>query len=469
MTDEQRAEPASFRDPSASVFYDGGRVLRGLDARAADDWSALAASATFTNFSANGGLVGTRVADVEGLALSGELATHEYALVLEHDRIPFVSYPYEWTFAMLRDAALLHLELLASALDEGLTMKDGYSFNVQWNGSSPQFIDIGSFERGTGGPWVGYRQFCQTFLYPLMLEAHLGIPFQRTLLGNLEGIEPTEMRRIFGGRRRFKKGVFRHVYLHSVAESRVSQGSEKTRADLGQAGFGTELQKAVVRKLSKLVRSLRSHRSDSAWAKYRETCSYSDEGRLAKEQFIRDVLGARTTKLAWDLGANDGAYSRLVAATGAYVVAVDADDVTVDAMYRSLRTDNVDNVLPLVMNLMDPSPARGWRNAERKAFTDRAAPDLVLALALVHHLALAGNVPLPEIVSWLRSLGGSLVVEFVEPHDPMARQLLGNKREGLFPEYRIDGFEKLLEAHFRIARREPLPGGSRTLYLAEPR
>jgi hypothetical protein len=363
--------------------------------------------------------------------------------------------------------------LLASALDEGLTMKDGYSFNVQWNGSSPQFIDIGSFERGAGGPWVGYRQFCQTFLYPLMLEAHLGIPFQRYLLGNLDGIEPTEMRRIFGGRRRFKKGVFRHVYLHSVAESRVSQGSEKTRADLGQAGFGAELQKAVVRKLSKLVRSLHSKRSDSAWAKYRETCSYSDEGRVAKERFIREVLSARTTKLAWDLGANDGVYARLVAATGAYVVAVDADDVTVDAMYRSLRTDNVDNVLPLVMNLMDPSPARGWRNAERKAFTGRGAPDLVLALALVHHLALAGNVPLPEIVSWLRSLSGSpgtsLVVEFVEPHDPMAQQLLGNKREGLFPDYRIDAFEKLLEEQFTIARREQLPGGTRTLYLAEPR
>jgi hypothetical protein len=462
------AEPASFRDPSASVFYADGRVLRGLDAQAAGDWSAFAESTTFSTFSANGGLVGTRVAGVDDLVLP-----REYAVVLEHDRIPFVSYPYEWTFAMLRDAAVLHLDLLASALDEGLTMKDGYSFNVQWNGSTPQFIDIGSFERGAGGPWVGYRQFCQTFLYPLMLEAHLGIPFQRYLLGHLDGIEPTEMRRIFGGLRRFKKGVFRHVYLHSVAETRVRQGSEKTRDDLGKAGFGAELQKAVVRKLVKLVQSLRSKRSDSTWAKYRETCSYSDEGRVAKERFIREVLGARTTKLAWDLGANDGAYARLVAATGAYVVAVDADDVTVDAMYRSLRAENVTNVLPLVMNLMDPSPARGWRNAERKAFTDRAAPDLVLALALVHHLALAGNVPLPEVVSWLRALGGSLgsslVVEFVEPHDPMARQLLGNKREGLFPDYRIDAFEKLLEEQFTIARREPLPGGSRTLYLAEPR
>jgi hypothetical protein len=348
-------------------------------------------------------------------------------------------------------------------------MKDGYSFNVQWRGSAPQFIDIGSFERSAGGPWVGYRQFCQTFLYPLMLEAHLGVPFQRYLRGHLDGFDPTEMRRIFAGRRRFKKGVFRHVYLHSLAESRVTQGTEKTRADLGKAGFGIELQKAVVRKLLKLVRSLRSKRADSAWKQYRSTCSYSDEGRVAKEHFIREVLDARSTALAWDLGANDGVYARQVAEKGAYVVAVDYDDVTVDAMFRSLRADGIKNVLPLVMNLVDPSPGRGWRGLERKAFTDRGKPDLVLALALVHHLALAANVPLPEVVSWFRSIGGSLIVEFVEPHDPMAQRLLGNKRAGLFPDYRIDAFEELLAQHYTIARREPLPGGSRTLYLAEPR
>jgi len=463
MTDRS-VEPASFRDPSAAVFYAGGRVLRGLDTRAAGNWAALAGSRTFETFSGSGGLVGTTAADVDGLELP-----RDFAVVLEHTRVPFVSYPYEWTFEMLRDAAVLHLELLASALEDGLTMKDGSSFNVQWRGSTPQFIDIGSFERSAGGPWVGYRQFCQTFLYPLMLESHLGIPFQHHLLGHLDGIEPTEMRRMFGGRRRFAKGVFRHVFLHSVAETRVKAGTEAMRDDLGKAGFGAELEKAVVRKLLKLVRSLRSRRADSAWKEYRETCSYSDDGRSAKERFVRGVVDARPAKLVWDLGANDGAYARLVAEKAGYVVAVDSDDVTVDAMYRSLRADKVDNVLPLVINLADPSPSRGWRGEERKAFTDRGTPDLVLALALVHHLALASNVPLPDVVSWLRSLGGSLVVEFVAPHDPMAQRLLGNKRAGMFPDYHVDAFEDNLARRYTIARREPLPGGSRTLYLAEPR
>ena len=150
-------------------------------------------------------------------------------------------------------------------------------------------------------------------------------------------------------------------------------------------------------------------------------------------------------------------------------MAVDSDDVTVDVLYRSLREDGVTNILPLVMNLVDPSPARGWRGEERRAFTDRARPDLVLALALVHHLAIAANVPLGEVISWFRSFGGRLIVEFVEPHDPMAQRLLGNKPAGMFPDYRIDVFEKLLEEQFTIDRKEALPSGSRTLFACTPR
>jgi hypothetical protein len=277
------------------------------------------------------------------------------------------------------------------------------------------------------------------------------------------------MRRIFSGRKRFQKGVFRHVYLHSVAESHVTQGGTALKDEMGKAGFGKELTVATARKLHTLIGKLRSKRSESGWKRYRETCSYSDEDRAAKERFIRDVVTGASPTLSWDLGCNDGAYSRLIAERGGIVIAVDSDDVTVDALYQSLRVDGPTNILPLVMNLVDPSPARGWRNAERRAFTDRGKPDLVLALALVHHLAIAANVPLPEVVGWFHSLGATLVVEFVEPHDPMAAQLLGNKPAGMFDDYRVDVFEKLLDEQFAIDRREALPSGSRTLYLATPR
>lgn len=463
---ELTSEPGSFRDPATRVFYVDGRVLRGLDETAAADWTQLGATSFFPQLVKEGKAVGTT--ELEPGAVPPEVAD-EFATVLEHDRIPYVSYPYEWTFAMLRDAAILHLEILLAALDEGVTMKDGYAFNVQWEGARPTFIDIGSFEGIRGGPWIGYRQFCQTFLYPLLLEAHLGISFQRILMGHLDGLDPTEMRRIFTGRKRFKKGVFRHVYLHSVAESRVTEGGQAIKADLTKSGFSEQLTKATVTKLLKLVRKLRSKRADSGWKAYRDTCSYSDEDRAAKEQFLRAAVADLPVGLTWDLGCNDGIYSRIVGERGGYVVAVDSDDVTVDVLYRSLREDGVTNVLPLVMNLVDPSPARGWRGEERSAFTDRAQPDLVLALALVHHLAIAANVPIAEVVSWFRSFDAALIVEFVEPHDPMAKRLLGNKPAGMFPDYRIDVFEKLLEEHFTIDAKQALPSGSRTLFACTPR
>lgn len=455
-------EPGSFRDPANAVFYRGEAVLRGLDRQGAANWACVRDAAFFRDAEAAGRIVGTR-------ELSSDEAPPGWENVLEHEKIPFISYPYEWTFEMLRDAAILHLEILIAALAEDVTTKDGYSFNVQFRGAQPTFIDVGSFEALQAGPWVGYRQFCQSFLYPLLLEAHFGVPFQKFLLGNLDGLDPTDMRKVFRGLNRFKKGVLRNVYLHSVAENKVTGGGQKLRSDLGAAGFGKELTLATVKKLLAVVRSLSSKRADSAWAAYRQTCSYSDDDRVTKERFIRDCLTSSDVGLAWDLGANDGAYSRIVAESGAYVVALDSDDVTVDSLYRSLREEENTRILPMVMNLLDPTPARGWRGTERKAFTDRGSPDLVLALALVHHLAIASNVPLRQVVEWFRSFDAQLVVEFVESHDPMAERLLANKPEGLFPEYRIEAFEDLLGQSFVIDAKEQLPSGSRTLYLARPR
>ena len=196
---------------------------------------------------------------------------------------------------MLRDAAVLHLEILLAALDDGVTMKDGYAFNVQWRGAAPVFIDIGSFERlGGGGPWVGYRQFCQTFLYPLLLAGAPRHPLPALPAADTStGSSPTRCGSCSPGLRRFRKGVFRHVYLHSVMEARTTKGTEAVKQELRDAGFGAELTKATVTKLLKLVRSLRSKRSTSGWADYRGTCSYTDEDREAKQRFVRQALEAR--------------------------------------------------------------------------------------------------------------------------------------------------------------------------------
>jgi hypothetical protein len=463
-----RPDAASFRDPTGAVIHVDDHVVRGLDARGAADWRTARGTRFLDRLMASGAVVGTWEAPAELVEAAG---LDHWEVVLEHDRVPFVSYPYEWTFEMLRDAAIRHLEVLLAALDEGMTTKDGYAYNLQFVGASPVFIDVGSFQsEGANGPWVGYQQFCRTFLYPLLLQAHLDIPFQRYLIGQLEGIPPHDMRRVLGSRGLLQKGVLRHVVLHDVLSARVTESTESTRKDLTAAGAGVDLTKATARKLLDLVRSLRSKRSSSGWADYRTTCSYSDADTEAKREFVGEHLARLRPGLVWDLGCNDGAFARIAAQHSGYVVAVDADDVVVDNLYRSLREGGEPrNVLPLVVDLTDPSPARGWRNRERQAFLDRARPDVVMGLALVHHLAIAANVPLAQVLDWFASLGGTLIVEFVEPHDPMARRLLANKPPGTHDAYRTDAFETLLEERFEVEHRLELPGGSRRMYLAHPR
>jgi SAM-dependent methyltransferase len=466
-------EPASFRDPSSTVFYANGDVYRGLGDVAAGDWKSLTDTSFFPRALREGRIVGTEA--VEGEALGIELP-RPWPVVLKHERIPFISYPYEWTFSQLRDAAILHLELLAQALDEGLTMKDGYAYNVQWRGAQPTFIDVPSFERSTGGPWAGYRQFCQTFLFPLMIQAHRDIPFRPWLRGQIDGIEPRQARAMFSGRDAVRKGVLKHVMLHSALDSKMSgnkAGSEATKAELSDAGFSTELTKATVKAILKTVKDLKYKAADSHWETYQSTSTYTDEERDVKAAFVDSSLATWAENgplgLAWDMGCNDGTYSRIAAKHAESVVAVDGDEQTIDSLYRALKQERNKKILPLVMNLTDPSPGIGWRGAERLPFETRRKPDAILCLALVHHLALTANVPLPQILDWYADFGSRLVIEWVDPTDPMGKRLLSLKPAGTFPDYRAEVFERLLEERFVIDRRERLASGTRTLYAATPR
>jgi len=468
------AEPGSFRDPANRVFYSDDQVFRGLDTQAAADWRAVAASDFLPPLLAAGKVIGTQTAAPE--AIPG-LAADDWAMVLRHDRVPFISYPYEWSFAMLRDAALLHLEILRAALDDGFTTKDGSAYNLQWRGAHPVFIDVGSFEPARDGEaWAGYRQFCQTMLYPLLLQSHLDLDFQPWLRGRIDGIEPGQMRRIFGGARRFRAGVLKHVHLHDAMQSRYAGASTgAVRDQMRDAGFSRELVRATLRAVRKLVKQLTWEPSTSHWTGYQETCTYSDADRAAKTAFVDAALADATPGTVFDLGANDGTYSRIAARHAGYVVAVESDPAVVDHLYRRLRDEGERKILPLLMDVADPSPGCGWAGVERASFGARARADAVLALAVIHHLAIGRNVPLSRVLDWLLGFlpggadQGQLIVEFVHADDPMAQRLLANKPAGLFPDYHRDEFERLLAERCGILRREELPSGTRTLYSGVPR
>jgi hypothetical protein len=459
-----QAEPGSFRDQESRVFYDeGGEVLRSLSKEGLDDWHALVSSNLYSRFSDTGQLVATDLVEID------ESTPNGWSALLRHERVPFISYPYEWTFSMLRDAALLELDLVLAGLGEGLILKDASPYNVQWRGARPVFIDVGSFERlRRGEPWAGYRQFCMLFLYPLLLQAYRGVPFQPLLRGSLEGIEPSVCRRLFSLRDRFRRGVLSHVVLHERLERSHGDRGGAVRRELQEAGFGADLVRANAARMRKLVSRLEPRRSASAWSGYRSCNTYSDDEAQRKAEVVQTVARALSPRLVWDLGCNDGRYSRLVAGHAGYTVAIDSDETTIDNLYLSLAAEDEHSILPLVVDVADPSPALGWCGLERKTFIERGRPELVLCLAFVHHLAITRNIPLRSFLEWLRSLESSVVVEFPTREDPMVRKLLEGKRPGLHGDYDRENFELLLAEHFVVESKIEL-SATRTIYHARPR
>lgn len=452
-------DPGSFRDRHGRVFYRGGEVYRAISSEALQEWELLTATRFFPRMLEEGKIVATRRSEIpppEG----------DWAAVLHHDRIPFISYPYEWTFRMLKDAALLQLELLLSALQEGFILKDSSAFNFQWRGARPVLIDVLSFKKlQPGEVWTGYRQFCQMFLNPLMLQSYKNVPFHAWLRGNIDGISPADMNRIMTVRDLLRPGVFSHIFLQSKLLERMGASARNVKQELQEGGFRQEMVLNNVRGLDKLIHRLEWTPERSQWSAYTATTSYSEEEAIIKESFVREVIDGARWNLVWDLGCNTGKFSRMAAERARYVVAMDEDPLVVDKLYRSLKNEGVQNIHPLVMSLSDVSPALGWREQERKALSARGKPDLILCLALIHHMVITANIPVRDFVDWLADLGPSLVIEFVTREDPMVQKLLLNKVDQ-YHDYHVETFEQSLSGRFSHVRRKPLPSGKRILYYA---
>jgi len=456
-------EPGSFRDPDSRVFYAGDEIYRALSGEGMADFDALERSGLLDDPR----IVRTERADLAHVPEN--LLSTDIAGLLTHEPIPFVSYPYEWTFSMLKGAALLQLDLLLAALDHDLVLKDSTPYNVQYKGARPIFIDIGAFERlRTGELWVGYRQFCMLYLFPLLLQALKGVRFQPWLRGSVDGITATEARAQLSFRDRFRRGLTTNVFLQARLERR-EVGSAEIKREVKRAGVERQLISANARRMRKLVERLRWNPPPGTWVGYEQDNAYDSEDIRRKETFVLDVAASNRWQLVWDLGANTGRYSRLAAPRSRCVVAIDADDGAVELHYRRLREVGDETILPLTMNLADPSPALGWRGLERKTLLERGRPDLVLALALVHHLSIGANVPVRELVGWLADIGAATVIEFPTRDDPMVQRLLARKREGLHPDYERSFFERCLRESFEVRRSEELGSGTRVLYYATPR
>jgi hypothetical protein len=461
-----RRDPGSFRDPTSRVFVGDDGVFRGLDERGLRDFERVAASDFFPAALESGEVVGTELLDAPQPGLE------EWAGVLRHERLPVISYPFEWSFEMLRDAALLHLDVTTKALAEGFVTKDATSYNVQFDGTRPTFIDVGSFEKVRAGePWFGYRQFCELFLNPLVLQAVVGVGFHPWLRGSIDGIAPSDLAPLIRGHHRWNRRLFVHIGLHARAEARYADTDRERDVgeEMRRAGMGPKILAAQVANLRRTVTGLRWKAQRSTWSDYAERGHYSDDDLEAKDSFVARAVEAVRPPLVLDLGANDGRFSMLALEHGAgRAVAVDSDHLVVDRLYRHLRDTGESRVLPLVMDLSDPSNGLGWQGQERPAFVDRVRPDLVLCLAVVHHLALTDTVPFELIVAMLADHGSPLVVELPHRDDPMAARLLARKRSGLFDHYDRPQWEAALRQRFEVVEQLTAPSGRRTLYRCNP-
>ncbi|MEO6989526.1 MAG: methyltransferase [Aquihabitans sp.] len=458
-------DPGSFRDPLSRVYVSGDEVLRGLSDGGLREFELVDGAPFFESLMSDGSVVATELLPADSHPLH-----EQWSGVLRHERIPVISYPYEWTFEMLRDAALLQIDVARRSIEAGFSTKDATSYNVVFQGSQPKFIDVGSFEKARPGePWPGYRQFCELFLNPLVVQAATGVHFHPWLRGTLDGISASDVAAVVPLRKRLFRGLAVHVTLHARAERRYAEADGDVSDEMRQAGFGPKIVLAQLANLDKAVRRLKWKAQRSEWSDYSDRAHYVGDDLPAKDAFVASAVEDLAPDMVVDLGANDGRFSKLALAHGAkYVVAPDVDHLVVDKLYRHLRETGENRILPLVLDLANPSTGLGWRGRERQSFTDRVRPDLVLCLAVIHHLALSNTVPFEEIVALLADFDAPLVVEFPHPNDPMVKRLLSRKRKGLFDHYAQDNWEQALATRFTVDKSVLLPSGTRTLYRCSP-
>jgi SAM-dependent methyltransferase len=486
LSDSAASSPAltaSFRDPAGSLFGYKGRVLRVVNRVGVADLEAFLASPSGQKLMAGGSVVRTRELDgAERDHLLDDPAVRELyqarggRMILEHERIDFPSFPYEWTAGMLHAAGLLTLDLAQALLADGLGLKDGTPYNVLFRGPEPVFIDVLSFERRSAGDatWLPYAQFVRTFLLPLLANRAYGLGLDQILTTRRDGLEPEEVYRWSRPLQRLKPPFFSLVSMptwlggkhkqddHSIYRKKLLDDPEKARFILDTVLNGLR------RTLKRLQPAEGAH---SVWSDYMTVNNnYTADHFQAKQRFVGDALAEFPARSVLDVGCNTGHFSAIAARSGARVVAVDYDPVVLGAVWRQARAEKLD-ILPLAVNLTRPSPGTGWRNQECSSFLDRARGkfDAVLMLAVIHHMLVTERVPLADIIDLAAELTTDLlIIEYVAPDDSMFQRLTRG-REELHQDLTADLFENLCRRHFDIVRVQHVEGSTRRLYLLRKR
>lgn len=480
MTLSLRYDTGSFRDPSGSVFHYDGRVYRSVDAKTFALMTQLADKGVFGSLIRSGYLIDTtlvRPSDTDAEALHPLVPGVE---LLRHQTVPFISYPCEWTFSMLADAGVHQLSLQLKLLEYGYSLKDASAYNTQFLGARPVFIDVASIEvPARKDLWIAYGQFCRMFLFPLLLSQYRCVDTKGYFLSHIDGMDVDSVCRILGRFSSLRPRLFVDVFLqrllqeHGTGKVTLHKDSRAGGPTRHREGDSTG-QKLNLRRLLRKIEGLAAAKKrTSAWSGYALQNSYSSEAEKEKVSFVSQVMDERRPQVVLDIGCNTGVYSMIAVKSGARTISIDCDHDCVDALYRTAKTEKLD-ILPLWVDIANPTPGAGFRNIERRSLLDRIQDaggqcDCVLALALVHHLLVTSRIPLHEVSRLLADLTRRwLIVEFVPVDDPMFQQLLA-LRENIYGCLTKEYFEQTMSADFQIVAERKLSGSSRVLYLMEKR
>jgi len=445
--------PASYRDPSGFIFEHEGKIYRQVNKSYAASFEQLHNSGLYQQLVSKGDLIAHTETNIN---ISG---SRDWFTTLLPEQLPFISYPYEWCFDQLRDAALLTLSINRSSMEQGMILKDATPYNIQFLHGRPVFIDTLSFDRYEADqPWIAYRQFCENFLFPLYLEHYLGIDCIPWLRNYLDGIPVDTTARLLPWKSKWNLGVRLHVLLQNkIKQAGQGNGSQKIV-------FSKQKMLHLLQHLESIVANIKpGYPSQSNWSNYYEETILGQDYLKEKEKIFMKMLGLLNYSTVADLGANDGHFSTMLAKSSKLVIAIDSDSRCINRLYQRCKTESVKNIVPLVNDLSNPSPSLGFNNKERESLGKRIKADLVVALALIHHLAISKNLPLPMLANYFSSFSPQLIIEFVPKEDEKLKQLLSGRRD-IFDHYTKDDFEKSFSDYYTILASETIPGTGRVLY-----
>ncbi len=451
--------PASFRDPSGFLFFQNKKLYRQVNQVYQENYDRLMESGLYDHLVKRDKMIPH--SEVKLAPPEPETAYK----VIQPEELGFISYPYEWSFSQLKDAALLTLEIQKRALKHGMSLKDSSAFNIQFrlDDASPVLIDTLSFEIfQEGAPWVAYRQYCQHFLAPLTLMVYNDVRLSQLLRVYIDGVPLDLASGLLPRRTRFNFGLLSHIHMHATAQKRYAAEDVSKVAQTRTMSKTSLL--GLIDSLERTTEKLELDFSGTEWGEYYEDTNYTPKAANHKKELVTNYISQAKPKTAWDLGGNVGVFSRLSSEKGIPTICFDIDTDAVEKNYREIKANKETHLLPLALDLTNPSPDIGWGNQERRSLLGRNTPDLIMGLALIHHLSISNNVPLEMVAEYFSSLSPWLILEFVPKGDSQVQRLLAT-REDIFPNYTAEGLEAAFGQYYKIVAQDDIKESKRRMYL----